>query len=798
MKLIVNPHKIEIDKSPVNEREIDITKCEFEFTDEITNDYVKEAYFTFDGTSYKEIIVNNQCAIPSEVLAEKGQVEIGVVAFLVENEEEIKRYNPSPAYFNTWLGSLKDNVENSEPITPSEMEQYEQALNDGLAEVNDKLDEIDQAINDVTTAITETNNLDLDVSKEGKTATVTLTKKDATTKVVTLSDGTSLMFNWQGTSLGIKTDDDTDYTYVDLQGIQGEQGEMGAPFTIKKTYSSVAEMNADFNNMQIGDYVMIASTVEVEDNAKLYTRGEEQWIFISDFSGATGIKGETGATPNIQIGTVTSGTTPSVTRSGTNENPILNFVLVKGDKGDTGQTGSTGATGNGIASITKTGTVDTVDTYTITYTNGTTSTFTVTNGEVSQAQLDTVQMELDKYKTLSKLLPKVEGEGSSVTLSNTVEGVTMDIIPEGATSQYTTTGNNIWNILGGFSGGTISTNDDKNYSMHSTTTTRTISVNAEANTAYTCSLTIEGNSGGADIYFAFEYSDDTTSSFGGSGSASSRRIIATSNSSKTLTGIVISTYNVTLLKDYTITEPVIVKGTYTTSDLPSYEPYTNGASPNSDYPQKVKVVTGDNSIVIQNQDNTQQQTYPINLGSLELAKIGNYQDYIYGSPNNWYVHKETSKVDFSNLTWVTTYNIGGGYRLCGTTDITDIKHASVNTEIIPSYAEKYIVRQGSRLSNSAYRYYMAVDVSRVVVHIETAIKPTGLYYYPLATPTDTQITDTTLITQLNNLYNATSQEGTTYITCSSASDDNETLQVKVSTYKDISAILNPTETSQSL
>ena len=49
-------------------------------------------------------------------------------------------------------------------------------------------------------------------------------------------------------------------------------------------------MNADFNNMQLGDYVMIASTVEVEDNAKLYTRGESAWIFITDFSGATGIR----------------------------------------------------------------------------------------------------------------------------------------------------------------------------------------------------------------------------------------------------------------------------------------------------------------------------------------------------------------------------------------------------------------------------------------------------------------------------------------------------------------------------
>lgn len=54
--------------------------------------------------------------------------------------------------------------------------------------------------------------------------------------------------------------------------------------------------------------------------------------------------------------------------------------LPKGDKGDKGDKGNTGDTGNGISSISKTGTSGLVDTYTITYTNGNTQTFTVTNG----------------------------------------------------------------------------------------------------------------------------------------------------------------------------------------------------------------------------------------------------------------------------------------------------------------------------------------------------------------------------------------------------------------------------------
>lgn len=80
----------------------------------------------------------------------------------------------------------------------------------------------------------------------------------------------------------------------------------------------------------------------------------------------------------------------------------------KGDKGDQGEQGltgpqgeqgiqgiqgvkgDTGATGNGIVSVTKTSSSGLVDTYTITYTNGTTDTFNVTNG-VSLKMLDVSQ-----------------------------------------------------------------------------------------------------------------------------------------------------------------------------------------------------------------------------------------------------------------------------------------------------------------------------------------------------------------------------------------------------------------------
>lgn len=69
----------------------------------------------------------------------------------------------------------------------------------------------------------------------------------------------------------------------------------------------------------------------------------------------------------------------------TNPDGSLTFTLPDGRTITTdslkGIQGETGATGNGIASITKTASVGLVDTYTITFTNGNTTTFTVTNGQ---------------------------------------------------------------------------------------------------------------------------------------------------------------------------------------------------------------------------------------------------------------------------------------------------------------------------------------------------------------------------------------------------------------------------------
>ena len=579
MRIIVNAHKCEIDKTPVNEKEINITKCEFEFIDEMSDDFVKEAYFTLNGSTYKQIIVDNECDIPYEVLKEKGTVEIGVVAYVIENGEEIIRYNPSPVYFNTWIGSLKENYENSKPITPTDKEQIESIVNNAVNEIN-------KALEDVEMAVQEAINLDLDVSKEGKVATITLTKKDASTKKVTLSDGTSLMFNWDGTKLGIKTDEDEEYTYVDLQGIQGPVGPQGEAFKIKKTYATIDLMIADYDNMEINDYVMISGSVEDEDNAKMFVKTETEdptykWQYLGDFSGATGIRGETGLTPNIQIGTVSSGDVPNVTRTGTNENPVLNFTLVKGDKGDVGNTGEKGATGNGIASITKTSSEGLVDTYTITFTDGTKTTFEVTNGEDGETPLSEFNALKTRVEDLESNQLFNEETGTEIYIDDAHDTTVDEFSLSKESTQHTTTGVQLFDVSA------IEINKTW-YGTNNGSRAR-FYIEYTPNEDYTISIiNLPTEIESVAVIEASSLTSSTDNIY-------SQNIISlntfTHNFSSEATYLVLQfSANTTLTREIANKIKIMLQsGTISTE----WEEYTGGeASPNPDYPQEVKTVKG--------------------------------------------------------------------------------------------------------------------------------------------------------------------------------------------------------------
>lgn len=266
-------------------------------------------------------------------------------------------------------------------------------------------------------------------------------------------NGKSLEFIWNGTKLGIRLSGDTEYTFVDLKGQTGERGETGSPFKIDYTYASISEMESDFENVEEGKYAMISGDVEERDTAKLFYRGSLRWNYIADFSGSKGIKGETGNTPNIQIGTITTlnedeSATASI--SGTIDNPLLNLGIPRGRTGNTGKKGETGEkgdTGNGILNIEKKLSVGLVDTYQINYTDGTNATFDIKNGEdgnvLQQDEIDKLNSQVDN---LVSIVPKKTAEGTdSLEYDDALNFNVLNGKFKGNEYQYTTEGYNLVN-----------------------------------------------------------------------------------------------------------------------------------------------------------------------------------------------------------------------------------------------------------------------------------------------------------------------------------------------------------------
>lgn len=687
------------------------TKIEFEFNESAADGRkIFELKNSDDELVYVDEIVNNEV-----ILVGKREEEGEEKLFSLFNKEGDYTFEVSLYGENSKLTSVYDYItaRKEQVIVDDEtVEQYMplfdnlmQELSNKVEEADSKIDEIDQAIEDVNQAVQDaeeavesTNNLNIDVNKVDKTTQVDLTKKDGTIKTVYINDGTSLQFMWQGTSLGIKTDDMEQYVFVDLQGIQGQPGPQGEPFRIKKEYASVAEMNADFDNMNVGDYVMIASTVEIEDNAKLYVKGDSQWIFITDFSGAQGIKGETGATPIIRIGTVVSGSTPSVTISGTAEEPVFNFVLQPGEKGEKGDTGLKGDTGNGIASIAKTSSAGLIDTYTITFTDGTTSTFNITNGQDGEVTQEYVDEHDDQLRTLFNVLPKVSDSGESVTLENTGDTMLYKMDLKGNTSQeviqgevgtevedtsiyvsdvnedkenyITLKGNTYQDSTSGYNKLATITNlnyiktkntsgnwNNNSYSISGITFTfnsnGTITINGTSTQNASLSLlgtyliTDQEIINGNYIILGYTSSDIAMRVLNYS---ETYTYLGTNQSSTTPTQLDLSTFTtgyveIVVSSGKTINN-VTIKPMLTNTSQTDYEPFTNGASPNPDYPQEIEVVTGNNTIKVEGK----------NLFDKDNANVLN--GYINASGRlNLYNYETADKIIYIDCKPNTTYSL---------------------------------------------------------------------------------------------------------------------------------------------
>lgn len=204
--------------------------------------------------------------------------------------------------------------------------------NTAATNANDKAAVAQTAANTANTAATNAND------KAAAAVTATGAANDAAAKI----DGLVIIITQGDPTLppSSRLELVNGHYQLTITNVKGLKGDTGDAFHIKKTYPSIAAMNADYSGTDtaVGDYVMVTSSVEDPDNAKVYIKGSSAWQFVVDMSGATGIKGDTGTgitgasfandqlTLNFSDGT--SYTTPSLRGpQGIQGNPGVNATI---------------------------------------------------------------------------------------------------------------------------------------------------------------------------------------------------------------------------------------------------------------------------------------------------------------------------------------------------------------------------------------------------------------------------------------------------------------------------------------
>ena len=185
---------------------------------------------------------------------------------------------------------------------------------------------------------------------------------------------------------------------------------------------------------------------------------------------------------------------------------------------------------------------------------------------------------------------------------------------------------------------------------------------------------------------------------------------------------------------------------------------------------------------------------PLDLGSIELCKIGNYQDYFYKENNKWWKHKEIGKITNWDTDWYINTSWNKSYpnimhiqaydysknkitKYDGKTDIITLITTHMSSVLIKN--RDYNKEQCfSHYGNGCITFFInksrlnlkdnssESDILNAFANYMNNNKVVA--YFAANTSTDEQITDTTLITQLNALEQAVSYDDTTNISQTNA------------------------------
>lgn len=531
--------------------------------------------------------------------------------------------------------------------------------------------------------------------------------------------------------------------------------------------------------------------------------------------------------------------------------------------------------------------------------------------------LDTFREYKEALNDIYDKLPKVTGTGSNLSLTPTLKGG-LNILPLGNAEQQTYTGKNLLPIPENATdtvSGTIYSVENGVYTINSTNSTADSSKEFNLLTNYTIKendyLHIFNSYSAGYIILGLRFTDNTLYSI----TSYVQNDIRSLNDYVGKTIKAIRFYDNGISKTTATFKPIIVNNVSTAT---TWEPYVGGIpSPNPSYPQDVKVVTGNNGVVVSNKniipftnqdftvygiryyvqagelylngtsysetlpnrvdfknnfsiileagnyyvsannnmksfgiyryDNNnkiaspdesftlsektkvylgfyiyqrtfdnlnvkimleygstatsyiahQEQSTTLHLDSLELCKVGDYQDYITGSKDNWKIVKQVGKYTFTGNETLTNWSSN---RIIFRDNNINYKTVSTSTPSLILCNNYIAVSRSSSATNNSMSTFLESEEKGFIIcdsehntnillasFFETQYQANTpvILYYVKATPTEETITDTSLVqslNELNELQDMLSYDGTTNITITSDSNNAQML-VQVSALK---------------
>ena len=158
----------------------------------------------------------------------------------------------------------------------------------------------------------------------------------------------------------------------------------------------------------------------------------------------------------------------------------------------------------------------------------------------------------------------------------------------------------------------------------------------------------------------------------------------------------------------------------------------------------------------------QSQSQEINLGSLELAKIDTYQDYIWNDGGTWKIHQAVRHqtlaiADMSNGEnwpgWQNAPHVRDDFGANQNTQLSLLTTWASNIAL----AAKYLGINTTSGQSTLFTWNNAAGIFGAMTQSDVKTAYPGLtmelyYGIPQANQTDTEITDSELIAQLNHIY----------------------------------------------